>query len=44
MEKAGPRVGLLSIKGQHMACQVQVHASTTGIGVIDSIDSKIDAL
>ena len=44
MEEACPRVGLLSIEGQHMASHIQVHASTTGIGVFDSINCKINAV
>ena len=44
VEEACPRVGLLFIEGQHMASHVQVHASTTGIGAIDSINYKINTV
>ena len=40
VEEACPRVDLLSIKGQQMASHIQVHASTTGVGVIDSVNGK----
>ena len=39
-----PRVGLLSIEGQHMASHVQVHAGTTRVGAIDSVNCKINAV
>ena len=44
VEEACPRVGLLSIEGQHMAGHIQVYASTTRIGVIDSVNYKINAV
>ena len=44
MKEACSRVGLLSIKGQHMATHIQVHASTPRIGVIDSVDGKINTV
>ena len=44
VEEACPRVGLPSIEGQHMASHIQVHASTTWIGVIDCINYKINAV
>ena len=37
MEEACLIVGLLSMESQHMASHIQIHASTTGIGVIDSV-------
>ena len=44
VEEACPRISLLSVKGDHMAGHVQVHASTTGVGAIDSVDCKINAV
>ena len=44
MKEACSRVGLLSIKGQHMASHAQVHASTPRVGMVDSVDGKIDAV
>ena len=44
LEEACPRVSLLSIEGQHMAGHVQVHAGTTWIGMINSINCKINAV
>ena len=44
VEEACPRVDLLSIKGQHMASHIQVHASTTGVGAIDSVNGKISTV
>ena len=44
VEKAFPRVSLLSIKGQHMAGHIQVHAGTTWIGMINSVNCKINAV
>ena len=44
VKEACSRVGLLSIKGQHMASHAQVHASTPRVGVVDSVDGKIDTV
>ena len=44
MEEACPKVSLLSIEGQHMASLIQVHASTTRVGMIDDVNCKIDAV
>ena len=44
MKEACSRVGLLSIKGQHMASHTQIHASTPRVGVVDSVDGKINAV
>ena len=44
MEEACPRVSHLSVKGQHMATHIQVHAGTTGVGTIYSVDSKINTV
>ena len=44
MKEACSRVGLLSIKGQHMASHVQVHASTPRVGMVDSVDGKINTV
>ena len=44
VEEACPRVSLLSIEGQHMAGHIQVHASTTWIGVVESVNCKINAV
>ena len=44
VKEACSRVGLLSIKGQHMASHAQVHASTPRVGTVDSVNGKIDAV
>ena len=36
VKKACSRVGLLSIKGQHVASHTQVHASTPRVGMVHS--------
>ena len=43
-KKACSRVGLLSIKGQHVASHAKVHASTPRVGVVDSVDGEIDTV
>ena len=44
MEEACPRVSLLSVEGQHMAGHIQVHAGTTWIGMVESVNCKINAV
>ena len=44
MEEAGPRISLLTVEGQHMTSHAQVHASTTWIGAVKSVNCKINTV
>ena len=44
VEEACSRVILLSVEGQHMASHIQVHAGTTWICAIESVNCKINAV
>ena len=44
MEEAGPRISLFTVEGQHMASHTQVHADATWIGMVKSVNCKINTV